>query len=264
MASGRWRAPAWTRCWASGPTSSSTSWPTGSGTPTAGPTTGRRFLPERRVMMQAWADYLDRLRAGEEIEATHGTGAFRNTNVAGDPGTPTHGPPFPVAGAVPPTVGPVPSSPPRVLRGSADTPAGRSANWVIRRLAAALKTLPGGISGRERPPPGRVAGACTCQPSPMPYQASRRGGRSHLRPRAPERRRRSGGRAATVRQPATSGSAGAHMELTFRCTCTPMSDVHSPISTELRRSALTTTLREALAQAGPGRARVQSANGSSL
>ena len=26
------------------------------------------FLPERRVMMQAWADYLDRLRAGEEIE----------------------------------------------------------------------------------------------------------------------------------------------------------------------------------------------------
>lgn len=23
------------------------------------------FLPERRVMMQAWADYLDRLRAGE-------------------------------------------------------------------------------------------------------------------------------------------------------------------------------------------------------
>ena len=70
------------------------------------------FLPERRVMMQAWADYLDRLRAGEEIEATHGTGAFRNTNVAGDPGTPTHGPPFPVAGAVPPTVGPVPSSPP--------------------------------------------------------------------------------------------------------------------------------------------------------
>ena len=26
-------------------------------------------------------------------------------------------------------------------------------------------------------PPGRVAGACTCQPSPMPYQASRRGGR---------------------------------------------------------------------------------------
>ena len=27
------------------------------------------FLPERRRMMQEWADYLDRLRAGEEIEA---------------------------------------------------------------------------------------------------------------------------------------------------------------------------------------------------
>ena len=46
---------------------------------------------------------------------------------------------------------PCPQLPARVLRGSADTPAGRSANWVIRRLAAALKTLPGGISGRERP-----------------------------------------------------------------------------------------------------------------
>ena len=28
------------------------------------------FLPERRRMMQVWADYLDRLRAGEEPEAT--------------------------------------------------------------------------------------------------------------------------------------------------------------------------------------------------
>ena len=26
------------------------------------------FLPERRMMMQAWADYLDRLRAGEAVE----------------------------------------------------------------------------------------------------------------------------------------------------------------------------------------------------
>ena len=29
------------------------------------------FLPERRVMMQAWADYLDRLRAGEIEPGTH-------------------------------------------------------------------------------------------------------------------------------------------------------------------------------------------------
>ena len=28
------------------------------------------FLPERRRMMQVWADYLDRLRAGEEPENT--------------------------------------------------------------------------------------------------------------------------------------------------------------------------------------------------
>ena len=33
------------------------------------------FLPERRVMLQAWADYLDQLRSGEEPEAgTHGPG----------------------------------------------------------------------------------------------------------------------------------------------------------------------------------------------
>ena len=37
-------------------------------------------------MMQAWADYLDRLRVGQEIEpGTHGTGAFKHPNVAGDP-----------------------------------------------------------------------------------------------------------------------------------------------------------------------------------
>ena len=36
------------------------------------------FLPERRVMMQAWADYLDRLRAGKGVEpGTHGAGAAR-------------------------------------------------------------------------------------------------------------------------------------------------------------------------------------------
>ena len=28
------------------------------------------FLPERRVMMQAWADYLDRFRAGEDADAS--------------------------------------------------------------------------------------------------------------------------------------------------------------------------------------------------
>ena len=44
------------------------------------------FLPERRVMMQAWADYLDRLRAGEEIEP----GDSRTTGASLHPGDPEH------------------------------------------------------------------------------------------------------------------------------------------------------------------------------
>ena len=63
-----------------------------------------------------------------------------------------------------------------------------------------------------------------------------RGGRSQQRPRAPDRRRRSCGRGATARQPAIYGIAGAHMELASRCTCTPLSDVHSPIGNDPRRS----------------------------
>ena len=62
------------------------------------------------------------------------------------------------------------------------------------------------------------------------------GGRFLPRPHAPERRRRSGGRGATAMQPATCGSAGVHMKSVFSCTCTPLSDVHSPISTEPRRA----------------------------
>ena len=60
-------------------------------------------------------------------------------------------------------------------------------------------------------------------PSPLPYQASRRGGRSRPRPQAPDRHRRSCGRGATATPPATCGTAGAHMEAAFSCTCTPMS-----------------------------------------
>jgi hypothetical protein len=32
-------------------------------------------LPERRRMMQAWADYLDKLKAGAEVIPLHGTTA---------------------------------------------------------------------------------------------------------------------------------------------------------------------------------------------
>ena len=38
------------------------------------------------------------------------------------------------------------------------------------------------------------------------------GGRSLHRPQAPDRHRRSGGRGATARHPATYGSAGTHIE----------------------------------------------------
>ena len=51
-----------------GPTSSSTRLAHAVRDPNGRAYNRTKFLPERRVMMQAWADYLDRLRAGEEIE----------------------------------------------------------------------------------------------------------------------------------------------------------------------------------------------------
>ena len=60
-------------------------------------------------------------------------------------------------------------------------------------------------------------------PSPMPYQASRRGGRSRPRPQAPDRHRRSCGRGATATPPATCGIGGAHIGMAMPCTSTPMS-----------------------------------------
>ena len=104
--------------------------------------------------------------------------------------------------------------------------------------------FPPGIAGMGATPRGRRQAVKTHLP-PNPHQAFGLGGRSHLRPKAPERRRRYGGRATTVRQAAVYGSAGAHMELAFRCTCTPLSDVHSPISTHPSRSAFMTSLRGA-------------------
>ena len=47
-----------------------------------------------------------------------------------------------------------------------------------------------------------------------------RGGSLRSRPQAPERHRRSGGRGATAKQPATYGTAGAHIAMTVPCTCT--------------------------------------------
>ena len=50
-----------------------------------------------------------------------------------------------------------------------------------------------------------------------------KGGSLPPRPHPPEPHRRSSGRGATAMQPATCGTAGAHMEAAFSCTCTPMS-----------------------------------------
>ena len=50
-----------------------------------------------------------------------------------------------------------------------------------------------------------------------------KGGSLPPRPHPPERHRRSSGCGATATQPATCGTAGAHMEAAFSCTCTPMS-----------------------------------------
>ena len=50
-----------------------------------------------------------------------------------------------------------------------------------------------------------------------------RGGSLRSRRQAPERHRRSGDRGATAKQPATYGTAGAHIATVVPCTCTSMS-----------------------------------------
>ena len=50
-----------------------------------------------------------------------------------------------------------------------------------------------------------------------------RGGSLRSRRQAPERHRRSGDRGATAKQPATYGTAGAHIATAVPCTCTSMS-----------------------------------------
>jgi hypothetical protein len=49
------------------PDSSSTSWPTPCATPSGGHTTALPTWPERRDMMQRWADYLDGLKNGADV-----------------------------------------------------------------------------------------------------------------------------------------------------------------------------------------------------
>ena len=66
-------------------------------------------------------------------------------------------------------------------------------------------------------------GCVNTHPALRPHQGVSEGGRSRPRPQVPDRHRRSGGRGATARRPATCASAGAHMEAAFSCTSTPMS-----------------------------------------
>ena len=141
------------------------------------------------------ADYLDRLRAGEEIKpGTRGPGFPTSQGSR----TPTPGSTFSVDEPCPCTVGAARGCVPGSVGDSADIPAVTAGELVIHRLAAALNSLP-------------------------------------ARPQALERHRRSGDRGATARQSATYGSASAAHRNGRSCTCTPMSHVHagyyvSPIS----------------------------------
>ena len=55
----------------------------------------------------------------------------------------------------------------QALRGDAEQPGGQPVGeQVIRRLEAALDTLPGGTAGWERPQARGVGWPCTSQPSP--------------------------------------------------------------------------------------------------
>ena len=82
---------------------------------------------------------------------------------------------------------------PRPAAGFVDTPRSQ------RRLMA----FPLGIAGGERPPAEGGMGVHMPTLRDADRGIPKGGGRSLLRPKAPERRRRSGGRAVTVRQTAT-------------------------------------------------------------
>ena len=165
----------------------------------------RTALPERCRMMQAWADYLDRLRAGEEIEpGTQGPGL---TYTPGS-GAPTPCSPFPVAEAALPTVGATSSAAPRSV-----------AVAQTHRLDGRRTGDPPPDSGVEHPsrrdpwtgatPPARVAGACTCRPSPMPIKACRKGGSLPSTAACP-------GAAAALRRPWYNCKTASHIRKRWR------------------------------------------------
>ena len=112
----------------------------------------------------------------------------------------------------------------RTPRGATGAPTDAPAQWVPPR---------GGWHGRAHAGPPRCRS-----------RHAETGGRSHPRPQAPDRHRRSSGRRATARRPATYGSAVAHRESGFPCTCTPLSDARVRIGIDPRHSRSRSTFRE--------------------
>ena len=84
------------------------------------------------------------------------------------------------------------------------------------------KAFPHGIPGRSDPL-RRVGWGVHIRTLPDAVLGIQRGGSLRSRPQAPERHRRSGDRGATAKQPATYGTAGAHIATVVPCTCTSMS-----------------------------------------
>ena len=71
MASGRWLERFWTRCWGFRPDLIEHQLAHAVRDPNGRAYNRTAHLPERRKMMQQWADYLDKLKAGAEVIPIH-------------------------------------------------------------------------------------------------------------------------------------------------------------------------------------------------
>ena len=98
-----------------------------------------------------------------------------------------------------------------VLLGDAEQPDGHAVGQrVLRRLEAALDTLPGGIAGAGATPGGR-GGWCASTPGLEPVPGPRTGGSLQSRPESPVCHRRTGRRGRkTLPRQRINGKASAH------------------------------------------------------
>ena len=109
-----------------------------------------------------------------------------------------------------------------VLVGDAGQPDGQPVGQhVLRRVEAALDTLPGRTVGWERPRSGEADGDVHRHPARCRSRHAEMGGRSQPRPRWPDRHRRSGGRGTTASAPATYGTGGVSIADAISCPATP-------------------------------------------